>query len=142
MGQDRAIAECLEAEAAEEAPLDPLDAGPRHDVGLLIGVDRGSRVLAERPVRPPRGKDPGGPAVALFRVVAGLRLGQIEPDDVPGVAAQEPMLLIRRDHVVRGAQDERQVPHCFWAEAEGAEWSDVGHGFLGGPRAHGARTPA
>jgi hypothetical protein len=140
VGQHGALTWRLEAEPAEEPELGPFHGGSGHDVGLLVDIDRGPRVLMEGPVRPPGGERPGRPPVALLGILAGLRRRQVEPDDVPGVPSQEPALLVRGDHVVRRAENERQVPHGLGAEAERAKRADVGHGFLGWAAAKGAGT--
>src|SRR5438094_659289 len=60
VGQDPgAWPERLEPEARKEAALNAFGVGSREPVDLLVNVDRGSRVLVERPVGAPRGQRSG-----------------------------------------------------------------------------------
>jgi hypothetical protein len=56
--------------------------GPRERVGLFVRVEGRPWIPPKRPVRAPGGHQVGGAPVALVGLVAGLLLGEVEPDDV------------------------------------------------------------
>jgi hypothetical protein len=86
----------------------------------------------QRAIGTPRGQRPGGPAIALVRLVARLSRREIESHDVPRVPGEERSLFRWRDDVVGRAQDQRQIADRLGAIAERTERTDVGHGLLDG----------
>ena len=91
MGQHAAAGpERLDPQPGEEAALRPLDVRAGDAVGLLVHVDARARVLAQRPVGPPRRERARDAAVVVVRVlVVGLRGRQVEPDGVLRMAVEE-----------------------------------------------------
>ena len=128
----RAGLERLEPQPPEEPALGALGGRARHAVRLLVHVDGRVRVLAERAVGAPRGQRPGGAAVPLVGLVAGLLGRQVEPDDVGRVPGDELGAAFLVDDVVRRRDDVREVSDDGRVEAEGSKWSDLGHGVLVG----------
>ncbi len=127
MREHGALVERLKPKPGEEPALRPGNVRPRHEVGLLVDVDRRVGVLVERAIRAPGRQRPGRPAIAIVGFVAGLFIRLVEADDVGRVAGEQALLLARVDHVIRRRDDERGVGDRGRVIAQGSERTDVGH---------------
>ena len=114
--------ECLEPEASEEADLGPRPSAPRDAVRLLVDVDAGAQVLAQGSVGAPPGQELAGSSVAVVRLVAGQRFGQLDPDHVMRAAAQQLLVQLRPDDVVGRAYDCVQIACDRRVEPKRAKW--------------------
>ena len=122
-----ALVERMKPKPGEEPALRPDHVGPRHDVRLLVDVDRRVGVLVERAIRAPGRQRPCRPAVAIVGFVAGLFVRLVEADDVGRMAGEQALLLSRVDHVIGRRDDEREVGDRGRVIAQRSERTDVGH---------------
>ena len=120
--------ERLEREACEEASLPAFGARAWQPVRLLVGVERWREVLAQRAVGAPGHEGRGGPPVSIVGPIAGLGGGQVEQHRVARMPARQPPLQLGRDDVIRRADDVGEVADGCRVVAQGAEWSQRGHG--------------
>src|SRR5215211_8035044 len=81
--------EGFEADAREDAAPSRLAVRPGDDVPLLVRVERRSGITPQDPFRPPRRERPTGPPIPLVLAIAGLVMGQVQPNDVPRVPRQQ-----------------------------------------------------
>ncbi len=132
VGQDPGIRSVrLEAEASEEAALRALAFRAGHSVALLIHVDRGLRILAQRAVRPPRGQRPSRTPIPVVRPVTCFLDRHIEADDVGRVGRDQARPHLRVDDVVGRSDDLREVTDARRLVTQGAERSEIRQGTLG-----------
>ena len=131
VAEDPAVgSERLESKAREIPALRSLDVRSRHAICLRVDVDRWVGILAQRPVRSPRGQSAGRPAIAVIGAIAAFLGRKIEAHDVGRMAGDQPLALSRPDDVVRRSDDRRKIPHARRVEAQGTEGAKDGHGSL------------
>ena len=88
----------------------PVHGRPGQAVGQLVDVERRRQVLAQGPVGAPRDEGRRGPPVAIVGPVAGLRRRQVEPARSCAGGGRRGGLQLRRDDVVRRADDVGRSP--------------------------------
>jgi hypothetical protein len=126
--------ERLQAQPPEEPALCPLDVGVRDAVRLLVHVDGRAGILVEGPVGTPHRERPGRAPVPLVGFLAWLGSGQVEADDIGGMAGEEPSMLLGADDIVWRRDDRADVGNRLGCIAKGAERTDLGHVSLGTER--------
>src|SRR3954447_7901821 len=124
--------EGLEPQAREEAPLRPLDVRPRDAVPLLVDVRRPPRILAQRPVRPPRRERSGRSTIRVLFAVRALGARHLDPHRVLRMLREERTDLVRSDDVVWRGNDATDIADRLGVVAERTERADLGHRLLGG----------